>query len=184
MTSYAFNDTIPDGPNNPSDDQPIMLANNVSAKAIMNVDHIGYGLANGGIHRQVNMFNSAPPRIGDIVLYSRNAITNLPVLWQKNSAIDAPLNIGIYNGSDQGYSSIYGGLVLQWGSVASPGGSGMVNFPYTFTVKVFTIQLTARNDGSHSAFTYYIDGAPLVGSFNYRGSTTGSDTLFWFAVGV
>ena len=83
-----------------------------------------------------------------------------------------------------GFTWLPGGLLLQYGRADNPGGSGTVKFPVSFTSDVFLVQLTPRNDGSHSAFTYYIDGAPAITSFSYRGSTTGSNALFWLAIGV
>ncbi len=75
------------------------------------------------------------------------------------------------------------GVMFQWGSISPPGGNGMITYPIAFPNAVFSIQLTPRNDGSHTAFTYYVDGAPGLTTFNYRGSTTGSNTLFWIAIG-
>src|SRR6266404_3955444 len=94
MTNFPFDDTIPATGNDPSVDQPTMLTNNVSSQGIMNVDHIGYNFNNGGIHRQVNMFNeSSPTRIGDSVTYS-NLDNGTTSLWFKNSLSDLPLFSG------------------------------------------------------------------------------------------
>lgn len=76
------------------------------------------------------------------------------------------------------------GLILQWGSVANPGTSGTINFPIAFGFNAYSVMLTPRNDGSHSAFTYYLDGTPGASSFGYRGSTGGSNRLFWMAIGA
>jgi hypothetical protein len=59
MTIFPFSTTIPAAGNNPSNDQPIMLANNQSNASIWNVDHVGFGSAgsagtSGGQHLQVS----------------------------------------------------------------------------------------------------------------------------------
>lgn len=83
-----------------------------------------------------------------------------------------------------GWSFLPGFMLMQWGRVDTPGSSStVVKFPITFSAAPFTIQLTPRNDGSHSAFTYYLDGAPTATQFAYRGSTGGSNALYWLAIG-
>ena len=49
----TFNSTIPAANNYPGNDQPIMLANNVSTAAWAAVDHVAYGQVNNGQHVQV-----------------------------------------------------------------------------------------------------------------------------------
>lgn len=61
--SFIFNNTIPAAANSPTIDQPIMLTNNVSAEAIMNVDHIGYNASNGGTHLQMHMGQYTNPTV-------------------------------------------------------------------------------------------------------------------------
>lgn len=50
MTTYSFDDSIPDAANNPSQDQPLMKINNQSTAALIDVDHYGFNVANGGYH--------------------------------------------------------------------------------------------------------------------------------------
>lgn len=53
--SFTFNTNIPAAANDPSVDQPDMLTNNVSTKAIIAVDHLTFDTANGGNHLQVHL---------------------------------------------------------------------------------------------------------------------------------
>lgn len=53
MANYTFTDSIPASANYPGNDQPKMLVNNASTKSIIGVDHITFGLNNGGEHNQV-----------------------------------------------------------------------------------------------------------------------------------
>ncbi len=49
--SFTFNDTIPAAAHNPSNDQDIMLKNNIADAQIWAVDHIGFNALNGGTHK-------------------------------------------------------------------------------------------------------------------------------------
>lgn len=74
--SFTFTNSIPAPNNNPSDDQPLMLVNNISTEAILGVDHITFNLSNGGTHQQVTMVNNpdylTPPTVtgNGCVVYS------------------------------------------------------------------------------------------------------------------
>lgn len=57
MANYTFTDTIPAASNYPGNDQPKMLVNNASTKSIIGVDHITFGLDNGGEHNQTTYRN-------------------------------------------------------------------------------------------------------------------------------
>lgn len=91
--SFTFDDTIPAANNNPSDDQPVMLQNNVSEAAIWEVDHVGFNAANGGTHKQVAFYSQnvpgAPAGANDSVLYTntgtQSALSDLKFVNQTNS---------------------------------------------------------------------------------------------------
>jgi|GEM_PF-5026029 hypothetical protein len=59
--SFTFNDTIPAANNNPSNDQPVMLANNVATNGILAVDHVTFNNAFGGTHKQVTFSSENVP---------------------------------------------------------------------------------------------------------------------------
>lgn len=60
--TFSFYNTIPATPDNPSNDQPLMLINNQSIDSILAVDHIGFNSAGGGEHLQVTL-NATPSYI-------------------------------------------------------------------------------------------------------------------------
>jgi hypothetical protein len=104
--------------------------------------------------------------------------------YQITKSISA--STGRFGSTPNGWTFLPGNLLFQWGRVDTPGGSGTVTFAtdnVAFPTACFSVMLTPRNDGSHSAFTYYLDGAPTSTAFSYRGSTTGSNALFWIAIG-
>ena len=61
MPNLAFNNGIPFSSNNPSNDQPIMLANNVSNQSIWEQDHLGFNVNNSGTHQKVTFYQVAAP---------------------------------------------------------------------------------------------------------------------------
>lgn len=52
MTNFAYNQGIPNPPNQPSQDVPLMKINTNSISGIIAVDHIGFEANNGGTHLQ------------------------------------------------------------------------------------------------------------------------------------
>lgn len=59
--SFTYLRDIPDGPNNPSNDQPNMKINTNSTDDILAVDHVSFNTANGGTHKQSTYVNKFPP---------------------------------------------------------------------------------------------------------------------------
>lgn len=52
MTLYTYTDNVPNGPNNPSVDQPKMKVNTKSIKDLIGEDHVTFGINNGGFHNK------------------------------------------------------------------------------------------------------------------------------------
>ena len=57
MTNFPYNRDIPDGPNNPSVDQPDMKENTNSIDELINQDHISFEQNNGGFHKTIHQPN-------------------------------------------------------------------------------------------------------------------------------
>lgn len=203
MPLSIYNRDIPDGPNNPSVDQPKMKTNTNSIDNLIGVDHFSFNDANGGLHKQVNMITEAsPPLLGNLVLYTKIA-GGQSTLWAKNSTLDLPLFTGKALAGANGYSSIYGGFLIQWGfvngthgsnNVFNDGDSGTVifnaaniNFPnnvFTIWTQLFFNSNTAGAptfDGGVSIDTFTLS----TSSFNWKfRSDSNSYTKFiWMALG-
>lgn len=56
----TYNKAIPDAPNNPSADQPLMKENTDAIDTIIAVDHVSFNTANGGFHNHVTFANAQP----------------------------------------------------------------------------------------------------------------------------
>lgn len=195
MTQFDYILNIPDASHDPSADQPGMKINNNSIPGIINVDHIGFGIGSppGGTHRQVNLTNEASPaRLSDLVLYSKLA-GGQSALWAKNSGQDLPLFTGPALGGTSGYSSIYGGIVLQWGFVSKNIATGGDNGTVSFTTGIFNnicfiVNTTPISDGTHpnSALSVAVQlNSASKSGFDWYAYTNSSDYkgFYWFAIG-
>lgn len=83
--SFTFSTTVPAASNNPSNDQPTMLANNVSTAGIIAVDHIGFNTASGGgqhaqVYLNANLDGYIPlppnPSSNDSIVFSNPGIAS------------------------------------------------------------------------------------------------------------
>src|SRR5437868_3312089 len=92
--TFTFDSSIPASANNPSNDQPIMLTNNIASEGIIAVDHIGYNVAGGGQHKEVT-FNNDPARGYP---FTPAVPTSPPVLFAKDNAANIP-QLFWYSGS-------------------------------------------------------------------------------------
>lgn len=55
--SYPINTTIPNEPDDPVDDCPLMRGNFLNIKNFLEVDHVSPGAAGNGYHKEVTFFN-------------------------------------------------------------------------------------------------------------------------------
>ena len=59
--SVPYELNIPDGPNNPSQDQPKMKINTNAVNTILATDHVSFNTASGGTHKQVTLSSKNVP---------------------------------------------------------------------------------------------------------------------------
>lgn len=136
MANYDYNTGIPNGPNNPSDDQPLMLINTNSIPGLVAEDHNGFGINNGGFHTVIR--SDTQGRVWDPTA-STGQPAALPgfektfaMNWTPdatNGTIDTQLfsltgagTISALTGdfsTYEGYQWI-GGVLIQWGRVFAP----------------------------------------------------------------
>lgn len=186
MSVFTYNDGVPSTNNDPSDDQPDMLTNTQSIKGIWGIDHytFGVGVDIDGRHKQCSMANQTAPGIptgSDGVYYVNN---DVPMFQNTSNANNF---IATYTGTptaaSTGKTYLPGGILMQWGTVSSPGGSGTVNFSTAFSA-IYNVQLTIRRDVSSTTVGVYVDTAPTTALFKYIISSSGSNSLFWIAIGA
>lgn len=157
--TISYNLGIPDAPNNPSVDQPKMKANNDAIAQYVAVDHIDFGVAHSGVHKQVQMplrgggTGTIPPGLfaGEGTLYTKTGGTDTQLFYSPDAsgneyqmtraitasftatfgqfAVDGAPPAGTI--STFGWTFLPGGLMLQYGTIT---GLGVSNLPASRTV--------------------------------------------------
>lgn len=182
-----YNTNVPNGPNDPQDDQPEMLTNTQSINTWTNVDHVGYNVINAGIHKQVRMRNQGAPGLGDGqgVLYAGLINGNSWPIWQ-NSVGSFPLMSFPPQVAANGYTILAGGIVLEWGSItgANIANGQAVAFPLTFPTSVFSITIGPQSNSTNDKTISITTGSVTTSGFTVI--TSGSSLfqrLYWMAIG-
>lgn len=157
MTNFTYNNAIPNGPNNPSNDQPLMQANTDAIDNLIKVDHVSFNTNNGGYHTVIHQEpfnnNTWDPVAGTgapAAIPSVNQVFSLNYLPDTSSAVLdtqffsmtgtgevaqltgflAPTLVDPSTPTD-GYCWI-GGILLQWGRVDQSFSSGSTTGTVTF----------------------------------------------------
>jgi hypothetical protein len=182
MTNFAYNRDIPDGPNNPSVDQPDMKINTNAIDDLLAVDHVSFNLNNGGLHNQVTLLSESAPglRGGNGVLYTNAFVSDVWPIWQNTAG--TTLIIGPGQPVSNGYQYLAGGLLIQWGSVSTAGGSGTISFPIAFPNNAFSITTSYNRSSTSSAHTVYTTSL-TQSQFTYASDSTSISNLYWMAIG-
>jgi hypothetical protein len=186
--TFTYNQTIPAGPNNPSNDQPVMLANALSIYNIENVDHFGFNLPNGGTHKQVTLTSEETPAIptgANAVLFSQFLINQDFPFWKNGTKT---YTLGLQdptqsNVTTNGYLSVGFGLILQWGqAVTIAGGITPVTFPLKFPGAVFSV-VASRAQNQTSDTSYGVGLLEQTGFTFFDNSGASGAGILWIAVG-
>lgn len=190
MPSINYNLNIPDGPNNPSNDQPDMKENTNSINQWTAVDHYQFSDNTAGKHKQSRYVTSTMPAglvNGEGTLYTKSSTgsqlfyspDNTGREYQMTRTIEASwATFGVNTGAgSSGWSFLPGGLILQWG-VASGGSPANITFPVTYTTGVFSITLGNAQTG----LQFYISASSASGFTITRTSGAGMN-VFWMSIG-
>jgi hypothetical protein len=209
MSNYAYNNGVPDGPNNPSVDQPDMLINTQSIENILAEDHVSFNSNNGGLHKQSRIIAQSGIPAGTITssgtLYTKKPGTETQLYYVPDTTTDqyqltrtittkfANFSTNLSYGPPPatftqtgGWTFLPGGMLLQYGffgKTGATGSSGQIKFPVTFTNPPYSIQMTLFRD---SGRTVCVDSTipPSTSAFNFVSDTSGSDGIYWSAIGI
>ena len=193
----AFNPNVPQPPQFVSASQPVFLANNQTLDNVFGKNHFKFsdGTGNAGRHTFVEMVERTviPSGLinGEGTLYTKNTSGTQLYFTDGSTGKEYQMtrttnaSFATFAASNPGWSFLPGGLLIQWGDKVTPGGSGSVTFARSFTNPPFSVTLLPRAAaGGHSAFTYYLVGAPTAAGFSYAGTTTFSTDLYYIAIGI
>lgn len=178
--TFSFSTTVPATNNDPSVDQPVMLANNVSEAGIWEVDHIGFNAQNGGTHKQVNYITtrSAPTPVDPASMAYTNVGIDSPTHPQNyftNSQGTFPLssirafgNFVVNNAAGNVVPTNSFNLIAAANAIVQTGnGSGVTSFAITLKPNVLN---------STNAIVFVMSGSSAA-TFNYSLSSAVTLTI-------
>jgi hypothetical protein len=173
MVSFPFNTQIPATNDDPGFDQPIMQTNNLSTSNLISVDHVGFVNDFGGAHTRVQLQNIPNPGGVPAGCYGNgfqtlfaDVVNSQGQVFLVRDAGDATTRIQLTgpfspytagNGGKNGYTFLSGGILLQWGSIQTIGGSTPVSFStnnINFPANCFTVYLTANSSSIGNGAVY------------------------------
>ncbi len=199
MTDFSYTLGIPNGPNDPSNDQPNMKINNDNISAIIGVDHVTFNQNNGGYHTDIHQIPlggdpGAMSGIGQI--YSKTLGSDQSLFYESGAGIITQLtgtNSSAFLQNTNGYIWIAGTILLQWGRKSFVGGGaakqdvtinyiaeGNINMPNN----TFVALATLRNANNTSSTAQISTSTRTSSGFvvHYTGSADYNE-FQWFAVG-
>ncbi len=193
--SYTLD--IPNAPNNPSQDQPLMKANTNAIYTLIAKDHVtfGFGASSGHhtvIHQTVQSLD--PVTIAGVnQVYAKNVTPNATItstdtqLFTKTGSGVISQLTGRLDGAE-GYVWV-GGILYQWGNADFPSSgitfktrvTGGIDFPNN----IFSVYLTFKNTSGSAVNATIGVRNPLTTGFTV--STTGASAswtgYYWLAIG-
>jgi hypothetical protein len=209
MGLFVYNPNIPFATNNPSVDQPNMETNTNSITNLIQIDHEGFNVNQGGYHTVVhcidNIVDPAPvppagPLLGSGELYTKTIgptlapiTTDTALFYQTAAGIITQMTVNLkpVQSNSNGYTFIPGGFIVQWGFITIISGTTIYSVTYnvrypTQTVNVTPV-ITCTNVGTSTNCCVY----PINGTIANTGvdlNITNSDTtrfkqIFWTSIG-
>lgn len=194
MSTFPYFPTIPNPPDDPADDVSLMQTNSGSISGLVAIDHVGFNVAGGGLHKQVTFNSNNPP----------SSPTTPPILFtnvQDGAGNALPGNLAqlfFYTGSNvasknqyvslaNGSTMLPGGLILKWGNAgwADTSASQAITFSPAFPNNFFAAAIlpntTTPTQGVGSVS--FNGTGSLAGFTAFRSNTTGGVTFFYIAIG-
>lgn len=184
MTNFAFTKTEPAAASNPSVSQNLMLENNQSTFDIIAVDHLGFGVSNGGYHNVVH-FNdqvSSNPTTtsgsGQLFTKTSGGVPDQQLFYQSGTGIICPTNIWAC-GSFQATDPVVSVNALPYGNVSSiTYASGVFSVHFTKALPSNTYIITTSGVGSGNNLSPIVMSQWVGASPAFVRSTTQIDFIF------
>lgn len=204
MPTYTYTTGIPNGPNNPSTDQPNMKTNNDSNNSIWAEDHYGFNVANGGTHKQVRMpvLGSVPGSTiaGEGTLYTKTTSGNGELFFTPDATGDEyqmtttstgdiatfGTNTPYTANHTGGWTFLPGGLVMAYGVRAETNSTNVtISFPITFTTVYSLVVTQGKVSGTVNETGFYYRNITTTG-FDIRQTSTVNHTFEYsfYAIGI
>lgn len=208
MTFRAYTSGIPDGPNNPSQDQPKMKINNDNIPLLIATDHYGFNDNFGGYHNKIRQ----PGVLGNVDPAAIAGINQTYVKLNTPDTTGGVADTQLYTRTGNGEVSQLtghlfgatsasdgwcwaGGLLFQWGTKITAATGGTITFQdrvagaIPFPTNCFNVQLTPVFGGGIPSSSSLLIAARYTTldreTFQWKLNTTSGEIegFFWFAVG-
>jgi len=190
--NLGYNTGIPNAPNNPSNDQPLMQTNTNSINSWVQVDHAGFQNNQGGYHTNIHMITQALSNTstGTGQLYAAPSTTNFGTdnqLWFKTTNTPGASPGAQISGNNAvanvGWVFV-GGMIFQWGAATIPIVTPTdVSFVPAFPTAALSVSITPQSINSNSnSFAAQIVDKTKFTIAQINGSNV-SKTFYWFAIG-
>lgn len=193
--------------------QPI-FNNFSALQQTQDINHVQIGNVGQGKHRVVEMLNqpftigtagygnlyTKPSEGSSQLFYSTDNVNFEYQLTRISVANNATFGANTAYGSPPaGFTQVGGwtflpggstggtGLLFQYGlflKTGALGSSGTVQFPRAFTSAPFSIQLTVIRNSGNQSVTINSGSLPTTTNFSFLSSSSGSDAIYWTAIGI
>ena len=202
MTLITYTRDIPDGPHNPSADQPDMKINTNNTDDLINVDHYSFNRTNnGGWHKQSTypQLGSAPTTAsGQGSVYTKAGAQGTQLFWVRDNTAgtEVPMTIassGIvtpFSRTQRGYTFLPGNLLLQWGfdAVNAQPANTTITFPVAFAVvggfaPIVTITPQRTTTNVDTVYVVSTSAPSFVAKNTSSGGGSGIQNIYWHAIG-
>ncbi len=186
MPDITYNLNIPSAENSPSVDQPNMKINTNAVNSLMNVDHYGFKIADGGFHKKSTypiLASDPGSPLTSLVQYTKTEAGSTELFIQRDSiATPIQLTAGLITAAANGSTFLAGGIILKWGTVALAGASGGVVFGTAFPANIFSISMNALTTApaTNGILGY---SANTVAGFTVHQNGGAALTVSWIAIG-
>lgn len=198
--SFTATRDIPNEPDNPSDDQPIMKTNNNSFIGIWDVDHVGFGQNNGGTHNVVrlNALGTNPTlNATQGAFFSKIVAGNTEAFYRYGSAPQNTFQL-TNNGAvaaAQGVTSIISPeatpMKMQWcaRTLDNNGQTIRDNSPFLFTTPFtnvcYSVVITGQKGSNGPEGFWVADGTLTKNGFSLRTNAAAGQftAIYYIAIG-
>lgn len=179
----AYTSNIPQASDNPSQSQPLLLANFQEIATAFNTNHGAFNGANQGLHEFVQMpeQGSAPTTAANVgAIYTKEVSGTTQLFWREESNGTEYQMTGQQTLSGgQGSFKMPGGLTFKYGSTT---GGSAVAFTAPFASAVYSVVISfvdpSGSVGAAAASSVTVNGFTAA---NFGGS---GNTMNWIAIGV
>lgn len=195
MTTFTYTNNVPNPPNSPSVDVVNMQINTNSTSGIIAVDHVGFGVANGGTHNQstYNTLTSGNPTTSGTqgAVYTNTIGSDIELMYVRQNSSPTPDVVqltgpGSPNATFNGSTFLPGGILLQWGfNNALVSTTTLITFPIPFPNNIFVVfaQPYANSALSFVGQSYGTNGGTTSDFQYYVTSITNLSKMTWWAIG-